>query len=276
MSQTPHAGKKLSPEEERATQDRMVAPARIVHEVIVREGDEELERPSLGLGWSGLAAGFSIGLSLMTEGFFQQAIPESSWKHLIVSLGYPIGFIALIVARQQLFTENTLRAVVPFLAKPTQSNFMKVARLWFVVLVSNILGAWLFSFLIAKTPVFEAPIHESFRFIGAEVLQGEFGTVFVKAVFAGWIIALMSWMVSSAVQSKFIVIFLMTYLIGLGHLKHVIAGSVDALYMVWVGAATYADYFLKFFLPTLLGNILGGVLLVAIVNHAQVTVGSEK
>ncbi|MFL5813949.1 MAG: formate/nitrite transporter family protein [Bdellovibrionia bacterium] len=268
--------KKLSPEQERETQERMVAPAHIVHEVIVREGDEELERSPVGLAWSGFAAGFSIGLSLMTEGFIHLSLPESSWKHLVVALGYPIGFIALIIARQQLFTENTLRAVVPALANPSRSSWIKVARLWVVVLASNLVGAWLFSYLVARTPVFDPDVHESFKTLGTEAMKGEFGTIFVKAVFAGWIIALMSWMVSSAVHSKLAVIFLMTYLIGVCRLKHVIAGSVDTLYLVWAGGATYGEYLMRFFLPTLLGNVLGGVLLVSIVNHAQATAGDSK
>jgi formate/nitrite transporter FocA (FNT family) len=212
----------------------------------------------------------------MTEGFIYLALPESSWKHLVVALGYPIGFVALIIARQQLFTENTLRAVVPALANPSRRMLMKVARLWAVVLVSNIVGAWLFSFLVAKTPVFAPDVHEAFKALGTEAMEGEFGAIFVKAVFAGWIIALMSWMVSSAVHSKLTVIFAMTYLIGLCRLKHIVAGSVDALYIVWIGSATYGEYLMRFFLPTLLGNVLGGVLLVSIVNHAQATAGGEK
>jgi formate/nitrite transporter FocA (FNT family) len=267
---------KLNDNEEQQTQERMVAPARIVHEVIVREGDEELERSTLALSWSGFAGGFSIGLSLLAEGFLQDSIPDASWRHLLVALGYPVGFVALIIARQQLFTENTLRAVVPLLASPDRKTFFNVGRLWTVVLLANLLGTWCFSFLIARTSAFRPEIHTAFTALGFEALNGDFGQIFIKAIFAGWIIALMSWMVSSAVHSKLMVIFLMTYLIGLTELKHVVAGSVDTLYLVWSGAATYADYFGRFFLPTLLGNIVGGVTLVSIVNHAQVKAGHSK
>ena len=65
----------------------------------------------------------------------------------------------------------------------------------------------------------------------------------------------------------------MTWLIGAAGLAHVIVGSVETSYLVWTGAASVGTYLGHFMLPTLLGNTLGGVALVALVNHMQVTSG---
>jgi formate-nitrite transporter family protein len=262
--------------ENEQAEERMVASAKVVHEVVVREGLEELDRSGWALAWSGLAAGFAMGLSMMTSGFIRDALPDTSWRHMVVALGYPMGFVAAIIARQQVFTENPLRAVVPLLETKSGETLVKVVRLWSVILVCNVLGAWVFAFIAARTSLFEQNIHTAFAAIGTEVYNQPFWDIFIKAVFAGWIIALMSWMMSSSVHSKFTVIFVMTYLIGLAKFKHVIAGSVDALYLVSTGAANFGQYLSQFFWPTLLGNVVGGVALVAIVNHAQVTAGSEE
>jgi formate-nitrite transporter family protein len=66
------------------------------------------------------------------------------------------------------------------------------------------------------------------------------------------------------------IIIIITYLISIGQFNHIIAGSVDTFYLVVIGTRTIGDYFLSFALPTLLGNILGGVSLVALLGHAQV------
>ena len=87
-------------------------------------------------------------------------------------------------------------------------------------------------------------------------------------MFAGWLIALMIWLLPSARSARLFVIVLLTYVVALGHFSHVIAGSVEAAYAVFVGRASLPDYALGFFAPTILGNTIGGVALVALLNHA--------
>ena len=78
-------------------------------------------------------------------------------------------------------------------------------------------------------------------------------------------------MLPAAEGSRPVIIIAMTYLVGLGGFAHVIAGSVEVLYaVVTTGAVTWSDYFCHFLLPALGGNIIGGVSLVALFNHAQV------
>ena len=92
----------------------------------------------------------------------------------------------------------------------------------------------------------------------------------LKAVLAGWLIALMVWMLPGSQSQRLFVIILMTSLVALGQFPHIVAGSTDAAYAVFSGRASVGDYVLAFLAPTLLGNVIGGVGLAAILNHAPV------
>jgi formate/nitrite transporter FocA (FNT family) len=100
------------------------------------------------------------------------------------------------------------------------------------------------------------------------MVSGSFGVTFLKAVLAGWLIALMAWLLPSSRSSRIFVIVFLTYVVGMAGLSHVIAGSVEASFAVLAGDASIVDYLWKFLLPTLMGNTIGGVALVAMLNHA--------
>ncbi len=105
---TPLSERELEHVEQRA---RLRAPA--IYETVLREGEEELTRPVASLWWSGLAAGLSIGFSLVAQGLLEAHLPEAGWKPVVTKLGYSAGFLLVILGRQQLFTENTVTAVLP-------------------------------------------------------------------------------------------------------------------------------------------------------------------
>lgn len=256
---------------ERQAVDHQSRPsAALIHETIRAEGERELERSGFALMMSGLAAGLSIGFSVVVPAILIVALPDSSWKHLLTSLGYTIGFLIVVLGRQQLFTENTLTPVLPLLRAPSWHRFALVLRLWGIVLASNIAATWAFSAVLAHTSVFEPEIRAALAEFSASTMASPFGTMFLKAVFAGWLIALMVWLMPASGDSKPFVIIVVTYVVAMGHFAHIIAGSVEASFLVHVGAATLRDYAFTFFLPTLLGNMLGGIALVACFNFGQV------
>ncbi len=247
----------------------------VVHEVIRREGELELQRPPGALAWSGIAAGLSMGLSLLTQGLLRALLPPTSWAAAVERLGYSLGFIATILSRQQLFTENTLIAVLPLLSRRDAATFKRVARLWAVVLIANLVGAFLFAALMAKGRVLEAGGGASMLDVSTQTMEGGALAVFVRAILSGWMIALMVWMLPSAESARVFVILLVTYVIALAGFPHVVAGAVDAFYAMVRGAISIGRC-ASFLLVTLAGNVIGGVLLVAVVNHAQVVVGSDR
>jgi formate/nitrite transporter FocA (FNT family) len=245
----------------------------VVHEAIRKEGEAELSRPSSALAWSGFAAGLSMGFSLAGEGLIRSHLPEASWTPLLAKFGYTFGFVIVVLGRQQLFTENTLTAIVPLLMWRTWSCLKNVLRLWAVVLLTNLAGVCLFAWVIGNTGVFSPEAKEAFSQIGRAAMQHSFGTIFLKGIFGGWLIALMVWLLPAAEVARVGIIIIMTYLVGLGELSHIVAGSVEAFYLVGTGQASFGAFLVSYALPTLLGNIIGGVSIAAALNHAQVVAG---
>jgi formate-nitrite transporter family protein len=252
---------------------RSAPRAAVVYETIRQEGMYELSRPTSALGWSGLAAGLSMGFSFLTEALLQAHIPDVPWRTLISKLGYSIGFLIVILGRQQLFTENTLTPILPLLLKPSKKLLFNIIRLWSVVLISNVIGAFLFALILTSNGLFSENINEALGQIGLKAIEGSVGIKLIKSVFAGWLIALIVWLLPFAESARVLVIIIITYIIGIGHFNHIIAGSVETLYSTLKGDIAFGSFLSQFFLPTLVGNILGGVSLVAALNHAQVTSG---
>jgi formate/nitrite transporter FocA (FNT family) len=253
---------------------RTTPPAQVVYEAVRREGEGELGRPTRALAWSGLAAGLSMGFSLVAEGLLRSHLPAADWSLLLSKLGYCAGFLIVVLGRQQLFTENTLTVIIPLLTRRSLATLIDVLRLWGVVLFANLLGVLIFAWVVAKGDIFAPDTREAFRQIGVAAMSSPFWTTMFKAVFAGWLLALMVWLLPVADASRVLVIIIVTYLVGLADFSHIIGGSSQALYAVISGAAPWKGY-LFYLVATLFGNILGGVSLVAALNHAQVVAGKK-
>jgi formate/nitrite transporter FocA (FNT family) len=260
----------LSPLQKKEVREQSRANAALIHETIRAEGVDELERAVWALAMSGLAAGLSMGFSLIVQGILRANLPPGPLRELLAPLGYTVGFLLVVLGRQQLFTENTLTPVLPLLHDRTLAALGKLLRLWAIVLIANIAGAVLIAAVLARGGFMETAVWQSFLAVGKETLQPAPGSMFLKAIFAGWLIALMVWLLPAAQSAKPFVILVLAYVVGVAHFSHIIAGSVDAAFAVWAGAASWSEFFARFFLPTLSGNIVGGVALVAVLNYGQV------
>lgn len=244
--------------------------ALVLHEAIRLEGEEELARPARSLVLSGLAAGLSMGFSLAGMGLIQAHLPDAPWRPLVASLGYAFGFLIVILGRQQLFTENTLTVVLPLLHRPGAGNLLRVVRLWTIVFATNIAGTLLFAAAAAWTEAFSPEAKAAFGEIGRHAAERGTWPTLVRAVFAGWLIALLVWITPALGHARILAIVALSYLIALGHFAHVIAGSAEVAFVALVGDVGWDAYALGFLLPALAGNVLGGVILVALLNHGQV------
>jgi formate-nitrite transporter family protein len=262
--------------EKKEAKKRAAISAAVVHAAIIEEGASELSRPSTALMWSGLAAGLSMVFSLISEGIIKSHLPDASWAPLISSFGYTIGFLIVVLGRQQLFTENTLTAVIPLLEDWKIKNLLNVLRLWAIVLVANLIGVFIVVFVIANTSIFSPETKAVFTEIGQKAMQYSFVTILLKGIFAGWLIALMVWLLPVAETARIWVIIIITYIVGLGGMSHIIAGSADTFYLVANGSIPFNKYLVGYVLPSLIGNIIGGVTIVAAINHAQVVAGSRE
>lgn len=182
---------------------------------------------------------------------------------------YPIGFIAVIIGRAQLFTENTLYPVV--LVLDERRHVARTLRLWGVVFVSNILGALLFATLAAKSPALRPDILSQLIQLGQEGATGTSAYFFWSGIIGGWLIALLAWTVSAShwTIGQFAIVYMLTFVVGIGHFAHCIAGSGEILSAVMAGSVPVLDY-LRWILPATAGNIFGGILMVSLINYGQV------
>ena len=258
----------LSHKEINEADERSSTSAKVVHEAIRMEGTEELERPSSSILWSGLAAGLTMGCSMLGQGLLQSSLPDAPWRELVASFGYSLGFLFVTMGRQQLFTETTLTVMLPVLHRT--HGVGDVARYWTLVFAANILATLLFAGAASIPGLFRPEAVHAFTELGVKAVAPGFVMVLLKAVFAGWLIALMVWLLPAASSAKFVVIVAVTWLISVAQFSHVIAGSIEGAFAAIQGAIGWDGYIIGFLLPALIGNSIGGVVFVALLNHAQV------
>jgi formate-nitrite transporter family protein len=241
----------------------------VIFETIRREGEADYQRPTSALFWSAIAAGGSMTFSMITMGAIQAQLPDGPARHLVASFGYTVGFLIVILGRQQLFTENTLTPLLPLFYEPKLWRFQQLGRLWLTILAGNLLAALATSALVAFSGAFPDETRRAFDDLARAAVGHPFWTLFAKAVFAGWLIALMVWLLPLAEGAAVFVIVILTYVVAAADFGHVIAGSVEAFYGAWRGAFGWNDV-LAFLVPTFLGNSVGGVAFVAAISTAEI------
>jgi formate/nitrite transporter FocA (FNT family) len=266
----------LEQDDKRLAAEHTAPRALIIHELVREEGEQGLKQPVAALAWSGFAAGLSMGFSFLTLAIIRSHLPDAPWRPLVDSAGYSVGFIIVILGRQQLFTETTVTAVLPLLIRRNRETLLSVLRFWSIVLSANLVGALCFAAVISPAGLFSDPIRQALIDTGHEAVSSEFLPTLVRAVFAGWLIALMVWILPSARSARLFVILIITYVVALGRLSHTVAGTVDAAFLVFSDNGTVASFFARFLIPTLIGNAIGGVALVALLNHAPLVAALQK
>ncbi|WP_222888428.1 formate/nitrite transporter family protein [Enterobacter sp. C2] len=257
-------------EEIEVDEEQLPSRAMAIHEHIRQDGEKEMERDAMALLWSAIAAGLSMGASLLVKGIFHVKLDGIPGSYVLESFGYTIGFIIVIMARQQLFTENTVTAVLPVMQNPTRKNGGLLLRLWSLVLLGNLIGtaiaAWAFEYM----PIFDEATRDAFVEIGMEVMKNTPAEMFANAIISGWLVATMVWMFPAAGSAKIVVIILMTWVIALADTTHIVVGAVEIFYLVFNGTIPWTDFLWPFAIPTLAGNICGGTFIFALLSHAQI------
>ncbi len=236
-------------------------------ETVVADGKNELDRANTGLAISGFAAGLNISFSAVALAIVASL---TGGPGVAAYAAYPLGFIIVILGRAQLFTENTVTPVTVVLAQARRLPNM--LRLWAIVLFANVPGTLAFA---AAAYYGELLPSGAFEILLQKVSEKmDYGFVFagIKAVFGGWLVALIAWLVAASQDtiSQIFFVFALTALIPALGLTHCIAGSSEVLMAVFAGEVSAGEYLANFMLPTTFGNIVGGVFLVTLLNYGQV------
>ncbi|OYY67859.1 formate/nitrite transporter family protein [Sphingomonas sp. 28-63-12] len=246
------------------------ASAQELHRAVREEGQEELDRPASSLFWSGLAAGLTISASLLAEGTLEAHLPDSPARPLLAALGYPMGFLLVILGRMQLFTESTITAMLPLVTAPSRWALLSTLRLWGIVIGANLVGTSLAAAAIVWGWPGDPAIRAGMIHVSHAVIAfGPFSTL-LNAIPAGFLIAIIAWALPNAREQSFFVIFAVTYLVAIGGFSHSIVGSNEAFVLIFSGEAGAGRVLFGFLVPAILGNLVGGAGLFAVLAHAQV------
>ncbi len=250
------------PETRRLTASEIFAAA-------VENAREEVHRSPRTLAFSGLAGGLTLGLTGLAVACIRAMLGDGPWQNLVSYFIYPVGFIAVIIGRAQLFTENTLYPVV--LVLDERRYFSATLRLWAVVFASNIFGAFCFSLLVIKSSAVDPRITLELTKLGLLAATGNASHFFWSGIVGGWLIALVAWVVTAShwTIGQLVMVWLLTFVVGVGHFAHCIVTSGEILSAVVAGTLSAGAYF-HWLIPATFGNIVGGVVIVSLLNYGQV------
>jgi formate-nitrite transporter family protein len=243
-----------------------------IFESAVQHAREELRRPWTALSFSGIAGGLTMGLTGLSTGLVTWLLGHGNVAQLIAAMVYPIGFLAVVVGRAQLFTENTLYPVVLVLTE--KKHLVKTLKLWGVVYAGNWIGSLLFASLAVKTSALQSGVRDTLVELGARAIDHPFVTVFWSGVVAGWLLALVAWLVTGShwTTGQAVMTWAMTFVLGLGKFAHCVANSGEILSALLAGNIAAAEYG-SWLAAATLGNIAGGVIMVSLLNYGQVKLG---
>lgn len=235
-----------------------------IYEIISMEGVEELARPPSSLLFSGIVAGLCISFSMFTMGYLSLLTNNQ----VVIALGYTIGFLMVSKGRFQLFTENTITAILPVLNSFSLKTILGTARLWGIVFTANMIGTAFAAFMMGPVGIASPSQLQAFIIISEKMVIRSPLDTFLTAIPAGFILATMVWMLPNTKHSKTLVVMLMTFVISIGHFSHVVAGSSEAFLLLFQGHLSYSAT-LSYIMFAALGNIVGGTVLFSLLAYAQ-------
>jgi formate-nitrite transporter family protein len=175
----------------------------VIYEVVRRLGEEEMARPAVSLWWSGVAAGLSISFSLLVQGVLYVHLPDAIWRPLVVGFGYSVGFLMVVLSRQQLFTENTITVVLPVMKQFSLANLGRLGRLWSIVFAANMTGTFFAALFCTFTPVLTPELRHGMLEISRHMMENDWSEMFFKGISAGFLIAAMVWLVPAPIPPSF-------------------------------------------------------------------------
>jgi len=261
----------LSPDEIEDVQDRAAPRAPVIHAVVRNQGEEELRRPTGSLFWSGVAGGMTIMASVIAEGALLHKLPPGlPGREAIADLGYSLGFIMVVLGRMQLFTEQTIVAVLPVMTQPSWDKLAATARLWAIVFIANMIGAAAAAVINLHLHLMSPGLTAAMLQVSEALLQRTPLETLLQGVPAGFLVASIAWLRAGSSGGEFWIVLALSYAIALGDFAHVVAGAAETFLLLFDGRVGVVQALGGIILPALVGNVIGGTGLFAMLAHAQV------
>ncbi len=240
-------------------------------EKAISEGEEQMSRSAMSLFLSASAAGLIISFTVMAVAVFTTMLQGSDplVQRVLTALVYPLGFVLCILSRTQLFTEHTATAVYPILDR--RFPVKRLFSLWLIIISGNLVGGLASSQLLVQA---DTVIHASYGYIkiAEHLLAYDSKSLIISAVLAGWLMALAAWITLStpSTLSQIVIIYIVTFIIGIGGLHHSIAGSVEMFAGYFISDQYSITDVLYFVSHALFGNLVGGSIFVALLNYGHI------
>jgi formate-nitrite transporter family protein len=239
---------------------------------VIENGQSELERSTMGLALSGLVAGLCISFGVAALAVFAGL---TGGMGLVPILFSPLGFLIVILGQSELFTAHTVSGVAATLKE--FGYWRNLVRLWVVVFAFNLLGTALFAALVVYGEVLPPSSLGYLLELTDRILEPGFWGVLLRGVLAGWLVGLMVWLVASSRDTitEFFSVYALALLLPAAGLPHCIADSSELIVSVFTGNVSFLQFLGDFLIPTTVGNVIGGIVLVTLLNWGQV-LGSKK
>ncbi|HTR64951.1 MAG TPA: formate/nitrite transporter family protein [Terriglobales bacterium] len=239
----------------------------------INEGMRELGRPTLGLLISGLSAGLDVSFSALVMAVVLSWSQDLSTpaRELLLAASYAVGYILVIMGRSELFTEHTTRSVYPVLHG--DASLLALARLWCIVYLSNLAGCAAFAKVITVIgPPLNVVQPWSLGYMARNLVAHSGWVIFVSAILAGWMMGLLSWLVTAGRDSmgQIAIVALITGTIGICHLPHCVVGTTEVLAGYLAHQGITFQQFTQFLFWATLGNACGGIVFVALIKYGHV------
>jgi formate/nitrite transporter FocA (FNT family) len=238
---------------------------------VIHEGEAIFKIKGKALTLSAIIAGLEIGFSYFLVCCLYNLLSgkvEENTIYKLFSIVYPIGFILVILGKSALFTEQTSVLTLPVLNG--QRTIWELLKIWGLVIFGNILGGMVFTLFIGTlAPNLNLFTHETMAKIGEHIIHPEAWVLLLSAIAAGWLMGLLNWLLNSTINSltRIILIFMITGVIGFGGFHHSIVGNLEVFgALIYSDAISVVDY-LWFLFLAILGNSIGGAIVVGLFKY---------
>jgi len=271
----PGGQRSAAPSEGSVVRDRFSSDE--IFQRIIAAAEEEITEGRRELFFSAVAGGFAITITLLIyASLLARTSPTGEYADaapIISAMLYPIGFIYIIIGGYQLYTENTLPPVALTLER--LASLPALFRNWGIVAVGNFTGGAVGALVLAHTGVLSPDAFYMVEYLAQKGIDEGVWSLFFKGAVAGLIVAGVVWVeyASRDTISRLVVVYLAFLCIPLGNLYHVVVSFTEMVFLLSLGEIAVAVGMLQFIVPVFLGNTLGGVVLVTVVNYYQTSEG---